>query len=173
MRPLTLIPAALGFIFFVLPVSAQQPPSPCPCCDDAFRQFDFWVGDWEAFTGDKLAGTNRIVILQDSCVIQENWISANGNYTGTSYNFFDPQTKKWHQTWIDNQGGNLLLSGAMEGKSMVMYSGKMKDKEGNDHVNRITCTPTSEGGVRQLWEISSDDGKTWKAVFDGLYRRRE
>jgi len=25
--------------------------------------------------------------------------------------------------------------------------------------------------VRQLWETSNDDGKTWAVSFDGLYRR--
>jgi hypothetical protein len=26
-------------------------------------------------------------------------------------------------------------------------------------------------GVRQLWETSTDDGKTWTVAFDGIYRR--
>jgi hypothetical protein len=27
--------------------------------------------------------------------------------------------------------------------------------------------------VRQLWEQSTDDGKTWNTVFDGHYRRKK
>jgi hypothetical protein len=37
--------------------------------------------------------------------------------------------------------------------------------------NRITWTPSPEGSVQQLWETSSDGGKTWQVTFDGRYRR--
>lgn len=156
-------------------VCAQKSPNrTCPCCQPEFRQFDFWVGDWETYNpGDTLVGANRIVIMQDSCVIQENWTSARGAFTGTSYNFYNPQTGKWHQTWIDNQGAPLLLSGGLEDGKMVMYSGKMKNQQGKEYLNRITWTPNPDGTVRQLWEISNDDGKTWSSVFDGEYRRKE
>ena len=31
------------------------------CADPAYRQFDFWIGEWQVHTPDgKLAGTNRI-----------------------------------------------------------------------------------------------------------------
>jgi hypothetical protein len=36
--------------------------------------------------------------------------------------------------------------------------------------NRITWTPHPDGSVRQLWEQSTDEGKTWQVAFDGLYR---
>ena len=36
---------------------------------------------------------------------------------------------------------------------------------------RITWTPASDGSVRQLWELSSDAGKTWTVLFDGRYVR--
>jgi len=37
--------------------------------------------------------------------------------------------------------------------------------------DRITWTPRADGTVRQLWETSAD-GKTWSAIFDGLYSRK-
>ena len=39
-------------------------------------------------------------------------------------------------------------------------------------LNRITWTPNKDGTVRQLWEASTDQGKTWQVAFDGLYRRK-
>ena len=36
---------------------------------------------------------------------------------------------------------------------------------------RIAWTPNADGTVRQLWESSKDDGKTWTVSFDGLYRK--
>lgn len=152
--------------------SAQTAANPCPCCAAEFRQFDFWVGNWETYQPDgKLAGRNLIVFVQDSCVIQENWTSAAPGYTGTSYNFYNPQTGKWHQTWVDNQGGSLLLSGNLEKENMVLWSDVMKDQKGTPYRNRITWTPNADGAVRQYWEITKDDGKTWTGIFDGLYKK--
>ena len=38
-------------------------------------------------------------------------------------------------------------------------------------LDRTTLTPRDDGTVRQLIEISSDGGDTWRVSFDGLYRR--
>lgn len=163
----------LLFVSFYCSPKAQN--TPCPCCAPEFRQFDFWLGEWETLNlqqDNTLAGTNRIVLMQDSCVIQENWISANAGYTGTSYNWYDPQDRQWHQSWIDNQGGSLRLSGGLKDGKMVLYSGEMKNQQGQSYVNRITWTPNADSTVRQHWEVSSDKGKTWTTVFDGLYKRK-
>ncbi|MEO0470522.1 MAG: hypothetical protein AAF206_12930 [Bacteroidota bacterium] len=153
-------------------LSAQSPAKACACCTEAQTQFHFWVGDWKAYTPNgKLAGTNRIVLLEDSCVMQENWTSANGKYTGTSYNFYDKLSKQWRQTWIDNQGGHLLLFGGMEDGNMVLFSEPTPDGKGNLVINRITWTPNDDGTVRQHWEVSKDDKKTWQTAFDGLYKK--
>lgn len=147
----------------------------CPCCGPEYRQFDFWVGDWVAYDLQKeqaLAGYNSIVLLQDSCVVQENWSSGNGSYSGTSYNWYDRQNDRWHQSWIDNQGGSLQLSGGLRAGKMVLSSPPMTDDDGNTLVNRITWTPNADGTVRQHWEITRDKGASWETLFDGLYRRR-
>ena len=36
---------------------------------------------------------------------------------------------------------------------------------------RITWTPAADGTVRQLWESTSDEGRTWTVLFDGRYVR--
>ena len=154
-------------------LSAQN-NKPCPCCSEDFRQFDFWLGDWEAFTPDgKLAGTNHIIVLMDSCIVQENWVSARGKYRGTSYNFFNSATKNWHQTWIDNQGGNLLLDGKFQDGKMILTSKEVKGPNGNSIFNRITWTPHPDGTVRQLWESSADGKKNWTIAFDGTYKKKK
>jgi len=37
---------------------------------------------------------------------------------------------------------------------------------------RISWTPQAGGRVRQLWESSADDGRTWQVVFDGMYAKK-
>ena len=160
-------------LFLFQGLSAQvETGGSCPCCTPEHRQFDFWVGDWETFKGntDTLAGTNLIVLLQDKCILQENWTSASGKYTGTSYNWWDGEN--WNQSWVDNQGGSLKLSGNWNGKEMVLESGEMKSQKGEPYINRVTWTPNKDGSVRQLWEVSSDQGANWKAIFDGIYKKK-
>ncbi len=78
-----------------------------------------------------------------------------------------PRRKVWHQTWIDNQGGGLVLEGGLEGESMVLQSAS-----DSQTVQRIRWTQLEDGRVRQHWETTGDGGKTWTTAFDGYYSRR-
>lgn len=165
----------LFFIFFIGKVYAQTPAKKddCACCSPAHRQFDFWLGDWEATANGKVAGTNKIVLLQDKCIVQENWISSTPNYTGTSYNFYNKNLKKWQQVWIDNQGSNLILTGELIGNQMILKSETLTNPKGEKYQNRITWTNHKDGTVRQYWEVTKDEGKTWNSIFDGLYKKKK
>lgn len=57
--------------------NAQNLPLANPCINDVvYRQFDFWIGDWEAFNlKGKKAGDSKISLILDSCVILEEWSS--------------------------------------------------------------------------------------------------
>lgn len=157
-------------LIFISPLYAQDENSDCPCCEEPYRQFDFWLGEWEVYQADgTLAGHNVITKIQDSCVIRENWTSARSNFTGTSYNFYDENAGLWKQVWIDNQGGSLILTGTRDANRMILTSQPMPDDKGQMTINRITWTANTDGTVRQLWQ-SSPDNKTWKDVFDGLYK---
>jgi len=156
------------FAIAILITPAAGAAQPAPRCDAAaYRQFDFWVGEWQVHTPDgKLAGTNRIEREYDGCVVHERYMGAK-TYRGESLNTYDAGRKVWHQTWVDNQGLLLLLEGGWRGTSMVL-EGKSLDASGKSIPQRITWTPNADGSVRQLWEASDDAGK-WTTVFDGKY----
>lgn len=155
------------------PVFLSAQTKACACCTEAHQQFHFWVGDWEAFNAQgKKLGENNIVLMQDTCVMQENWTSASPGYSGTSYNYYDTKTETWHQLWIDNQGQTLKLFGGMEDGNMVLKSKEMTGPQGKTYINRITWTPNDDGSVRQHWETSKDQGENWQTLFDGIYRRK-
>ncbi len=142
-----------------------------PSCDSQQqRQFDFWIGDWDVTVGGQPAGHNRIERILDGCALLENWTGA-GGMSGKSLNFYDAQRAQWHQTWVDDRGGALGLDGTFTGGSMVL-TGARKDAQGKPIVNRITWTALPSGQVRQLWETSTDEGKSWAVAFDGLYTRK-
>jgi hypothetical protein len=165
----------LFFIGLLNHVSAQSIPdsTKCKCCDDVFRSFDFWIGDWVVTQNGKAAGTNKITLVQDSCLLVENWASATSNYKGTSYNFYDSKTKTWHQTWVDNKGGSLKLKGTFENGKMILMDEPTLNQKNQLQINKISWTPNEDGSVRQHWEVTTDLGTTWTTLFDGLYKSRE
>ena len=164
----------LIFLLGVVLSTQSFAQTPCACCSEEHRQFDFWEGDWEVVdsTG-KILGYNHIVLMQDSCVLQENWSSGKGAFSGTSYNFYHSGEKVWKQLWINNQGGSLELSGNWNGQAMVLSSAFQADTSGNKYQSRVTWTPLPDGRVRQLWDIRSEEGKRVQVVFDGYYQARK
>ena len=151
-----------------IPLTAQQPP---PCGAPEYRQFDFWVGSWNVFNpAGQQVGTNTIDRTLDGCALHEQWKSA-GRHWGFSYNIYDRSSGKWHQSWVDNGGLLLLIEGGLENGKMVL-SGTTQGTQGSV-LNRITWTPVATDSVRQLWETSTDEGKSWSVAFDGMYVRVE
>ena len=152
---------------------ANPPPKPPPCAAAAHRQFDFWLGEWEVRDpAGKIVGHNRIESAHGGCALIEHWTSVSG-VTGTSVNLYDRDRGRWHQTWVDSGGGLLQLDGGVNGTSMVL-EGDAFDADAPAKVarQRIAWTP-QPGGVRQLWESSTDGGATWTVVFDGRYARAQ
>lgn len=146
------------------------PAAGAPCDGAAYREFDFWLGEWQVRTPDgKLAGTNRIERKYGGCVLHERYDTGRG-YSGESLNVYDASRKLWHQTWVDSSGTLLLLEGGLRGGSMVL-EGQAAANNARPTQHRITWTPNADGSVRQFWE-STDAGGQWSTAFDGLYTRR-
>ncbi len=149
---------------------AQATPAPKPCATPDHRQFDFWLGDWEVTKPDgRVAGHNRISLIPGGCALREEWTGASRT-PGTSLNMFDTGARKWRQTWVDDGGTVLLLTGEFKNGKMVL-EGESPVGDGKTTRQRITWTPPSGGRVRQLWDSSADGGKTWKTEFDGTYAK--
>jgi hypothetical protein len=142
-----------------------------PCSPAEFRQFDFWAGQWEVADGaGKLVGHNTITIEEQGCVLVERWTSVAGN-TGLSVNFYDPLAKTWTQQWI-GLGSLLRMSGQLRDGAMVLEGPIQYLGTGKVTRLRGTWTTLPDGRVRQHFEESSDEGRTWQEWFDGYYRRK-
>jgi hypothetical protein len=161
-----------GFLLIAAAVakSAAAPAAPAPasCSTAPYREFNFWLGDWNvADPQGHREGTNDVTSIQGGCVLQEHWVDADGS-TGTSFNIYDSAGKRWHQTWVDSHGGLLLLDGGIVDGAMVL-SGSHLARTGKSVTDRITWTKIDGGKVRQVWDRSADGGKSWSNVFDGIY----
>jgi hypothetical protein len=161
----------LLFFISLLPLVGFSQGKPCPCCTETHQQFHFWLGDWMVHdsTG-KLVGENNIVLMHDSCIMQENYSTPKG-YTGTSYNYYNNQDSSWHQTWVDNQGGSLLLKGGLEGEKMILRSAVLQGKKGAFY-HRITWFLRKDGAVIQIWDVMNTKDELIQQAFWGEYRKK-
>ena len=135
------------------------------------RQFDFWIGSWEAFTpqGQK-AGDNEIQMFADGCGLLENWTGSLGG-DGKSINYYDQNTGKWYQNWVGAGGQMMLLSGSF--KDGAMRFERESIANGVKTINYLTFYKLDEDAFRQVGEASTDEGQTKTVTFDFKYIRKK
>jgi len=146
-----------------LPESAQEQS----CSAPEYRQFDFWVGDWDVFDVEDPAtpvAHTRVDRILNGCVILEDYRDT-GAMRGMSFSTYEPAKKMWHQSWVTNRGAWLVIDGKFESGEVVL-SGMDNAKAG---LVRGTWKAV-DGGVRETAVISGDSGKTWKPWFDLMFR---
>ena len=146
-------------------------PAPSAACSAAeHHQFDFWIGSWRVTQHGKLAGHSRVDALLDGCALLENWTGKGGS-RGHSLNFYDPQRHLWQQTWIDNGAEALNLAGGLDHGGMLLSGTRVDARTRRTLIDRIAWTLQADGSVRQLWDQSHDQGRSWQVLFDGRYQR--
>jgi len=144
--------------------------NPCKASPE-FRQFDFWIGEWEAKTPQgQIGGTSSVQLILGQCIIFENWTGSGGT-SGKSFNIYDTNDKKWHQTWVDDKGTfTHYIGGLVDGKMVIVADTIIAGKK---TLAKMTFSKLENGDVRQFGENSTDDGKTWATAFDLIYSRKK
>lgn len=153
-------------------VDAQEKPAlSVPCGGPEYRQFDFWVGDWDAFESDGVtkAAHVRVDRTLDGCTLHEHYEDYKG-LQGDSISVYDRSRSVWHQTWVTNKGQLLSIEGRMQAGAMVL-NGSSRAVNGGETLVRGTWKPRGDG-VRETAVTSTDRGRTWKPWFDLLFRPR-
>ncbi|MFN8335887.1 MAG: tetratricopeptide repeat protein [Cyclobacteriaceae bacterium] len=148
-----------------------------PCMgNEQARQFDFWVGEWDAYvTGtNNLAGHSKIEIASGGCMILENWTSVGGPFSGKSMNFVDPASGKWKQVWVGSNGLNVseFLNGEYREEAM-RFECEMTNPQGVKSQVHFYFFNQGADQIRQFHETSADGGKTWVTTYDFTYKRKK
>ena len=150
--------------------AAAAPPDVPHCAGPEYRQFDFWLGDWDAYDADALekpAARVRVEAILEGCAVHEVYTGFNGA-VGESFSIYDASRRVWHQTWVTNRGQLLVLEGESRDGRMTLRA--TETTAAGPVLWRGVWIP-QESGVRETAETSSDGGRTWKPRFDMLFRR--
>ncbi|HEX7731174.1 MAG TPA: hypothetical protein VF415_00900 [Rhodanobacter sp.] len=173
--PAALVAIAIGSATPALPAQAAAAPPGTHCDAPVYRQFDYWLGDWDTYRVDKTGkvppgadsvARNRVTAILGGCVLHEVYRRADG-YTGESFTIYDATRHVWHQSWVTNEGELLVAEGGRQGKAIVL-TGAARDAQGTQ-LQRVSWTPQGDG-VRETAMQSRDGGKTWAPLFDILFR---
>lgn len=159
-----------------------------PCSTEGYRDFDFWLGDWQVRLADgTLAGKNRVQASADGCFITERWQGAGGS-TGFSVNFYEPVSHRWRQIWV-SAASVIEISGGLQDSSMVLvgeirYRQTPPDASGTANGGGLVrsfrgkWTPLPDGRVRQFFEELIPDNiseptseEKWQPWFEGFYAK--
>lgn len=160
--------------FAKLTEQAKKNAKPCAYTPEN-RQFDFWVGEWNVTTsqGAVPAGTSKIELILEDCVVLENWQSLNNPYAGKSYNTYNQPLKRWEQYWVDNAGGNIFFYGELKDGVMDYYTDEVPQPGDAKLKRHLQFIPMGPDRVRQFSRGSTDGGKTWQVEYDFMYDRKK
>jgi hypothetical protein len=144
------------------------------CSAVEYRQFDFWIGDWDTFEMDDPTGPSiaraQISPIVGGCALHERYEQTDG-LVGDSILSFDPVRRQWQQTWITNRGSNMVLWGELRDAALVL-EGEVHLRDGATVLQRITWR-TEGDAVRETAVLSRDGGEHWEPAFDVLFRARD
>ncbi len=155
----------------------SQTNNQSPCSSHEAAQFNFWLDDWNLTYSDTMHATNHVEKIMGGCIVQENFNDLHGNYMGKSWSVYNKNYKMWQQTWVDNQGGYIALTGGMQGDSMVLTA--------PERMVPASMSPTGKIIMRMVyhnikadsfdweWEGSTDQGATWKNNWHIHYDRKK
>lgn len=143
---------------------------PMACADSTYRQFDFWIGDWDVVDADSptvIVAHARVELILNGCVLHEIYKGLD-DHEGESFSIYDVSRNTWHQSWVTNHGNLLTIEGHLRGAAMIL--------EGTDHLpdgkpRQVRGEWRSENhGVREVAARSTDGGVTWVPWFDLLFK---
>lgn len=142
-----------------------------PCTTEEARQFDFWIGEWDAsWEGGK--GINNVSKILGGCVVFEEFdASVSTKFIGKSVSVYNNRTGNWHQTWVDNSGGYLDFTGNWQEDKMILS--RSAEIRGVKTMQRMVWYNISPDKFDWNWEKSVDNGKTWTVSWKINYTRKE
>lgn len=130
----------------------------------AEKRFDFWIGEWDVYLGDEKVTEWSVKKELEGKVIRQT-----GPYSMTVVNF-EPNSKKWHMTWMSTEGHHDVLTGGLEGEALVMHQKVVREAPGS--IGRWILSDVHKNYFSADWQLSADKGKTWSSESQMTFWRK-
>lgn len=144
-------------------VSVGWVPPAAPCTSPESRQFDFWLGRFNATLAGAASGTSEITLGPGGCAIFELFVAGG---VGRSISVYVPGARRWYQTYIDDAGNRVELEGEFVNGAMDLRTPSWASR-----THGLTRWSPEGVNVRQrVSMLSTDGGSTYgPPQYDFLY----
>lgn len=160
------IATAIGSCLFAtipLPASANEEGGSI-CSAAEYRSMDFRIGHFDGVTAGGLpAGVSDVEAILSGCALVERW---QGAISGKGMAFFY-RTKGdglWLMRYANDDGETLELSGTADAEG-VTFTGPSSFYS-YVGLHRMRWQREPGGAVRQIWQLSEDNGASWASVVE-------
>lgn len=143
-------------------------------------QLDFWVGEWECTGRSRTTpgkdewtdtkATNSIKKILGGKVVEENFLM--DGFEGKSVSAYDARNRMWRQTWVDNSGGYIALTGSFADGKMTL-SQVMGPSAPAGLQMRMVFSSITKDAFTWDWERTTDGGKSWELQWRLNYKRKK
>jgi hypothetical protein len=139
---------------------------------DQRSQMHFMLGNWNLHSNGSLIGESTIDTILEGHVIEEIFVEYPPDpFLGKNWTTYNPDTKQWEMTMVDNQGNHSLFHGSLNDDN-INFERYFKNKKGEDRIQRLTFYNISKNQFDWTFDTSFDNGKTWKIFYNVRYTRR-
>jgi hypothetical protein len=159
-----------GFGLNSLPLFAGSDAGPCTATEN--RELDYWLGDWViSAPGGTWSSTSKVRLSLDQCVVVENWDDGK-DHKGENLFGYSADDKSWHGFFADNRGRVHVFVDGRVASGVAEFRGPSTGEDGQIVLNRVRIVRDTPDKAEQIWEKSTDSGKTWSTAFRGEYTRK-
>jgi hypothetical protein len=158
-------------LVLLLTAASLVAASTAPCATPEHKQFDFWLGNWKiGAPGSSATAHSTVTASLDQCLIVENWDGGRG-HSGQNLFGYSADDNTWYGMFADNEGRVHVFTSGKVSAGTAEFEGTSRGSNGETVLNRVTILRHNPNRVEQIWQKSTDNGKTWNTVFSGEYSR--
>ncbi len=138
------------------------------CAAPEFHQLDFWIGEWEVFSGEDGPKSADVVIepVLGDCALHEIWTGARPGGNGRGLATYDRRTGEWQYFWASAGGSMSVWTGKLIDGTEMRFVREQPDPDGRTRLRHWSLIDLPDGRVRELSLASLDGGRNWETEYD-------
>jgi hypothetical protein len=142
------------------------------CSDNPMnRELDYWLGNWKvSYPGGPTDSISKVERQLDNCLFVEHWGDSNG-HRGENVFAYGKDDQNWHGLFADNRGRLHVFVEGNVAAGRAEFLGPSRGADGAPVLNRVRVIRVDADTLKQTWEKSVDDGKSWTSEFALDYTR--